>query len=407
MKVISLKARTIKEVSKSMQAIGVDPRGIKIMAPKGVFYLCKVEGISSVAANIIKQHLLSLGSDAAISRDALVKNIKTSLVVFGTFHQIKKLADKLKGQPFELSELAFELKSFLKSSREKSYLFRARGRVLRIAKPVLCGIINVTTDSFSGDGLLNPAKYNSSKTINLALKRVENMIRGGARIIDIGGESTRPYSKPVRDREELKRVVPVISAVRKKFPNIFISVDTSKYKIAKEAVNSGVDIINDITALEASPKTALLIAKYKLGCILMHMKGNPKTMQVKPEYDDLMGDILEFLGSRVEFCQKRGISKEQLMVDPGIGFGKTVSDNFKILNRARDLKTLGVPVFLGVSRKSFIGKSLNANIEGRLIGTVAAIVCGYLNGVDVFRVHDVKEAQQALKIAYEVANARV
>jgi dihydropteroate synthase len=173
--------------------------------------------------------------------------------------------------------------------------------------------------------------------------------------------------------------------------------------VAKEAVSAGVDIINDITALRHSPRMVSLICKYKLGCILMHMKGNPRTMQLKPAtYKNVVEDVFEFLSERINYCVDKGIDREQLMIDPGIGFGKDVDANISILNKLYVFRQFGVPLFLGLSRKSFIGHILHANIEQRLIGTISASVLSFIKGADVFRVHDVKETRQALKVAYRI-----
>ncbi|MCM8827192.1 MAG: dihydropteroate synthase, partial [Candidatus Omnitrophica bacterium] len=298
-----------------MKDIGVSSQGVEIMAPKGIFKVFKVEEISSPAANIIKQYMLSLGSDAAIPKDAFFRRKKFSLLIFGTTYQLKKLAEKLNSQPFGLSDLSKKLTDNFLKQTEPHLSFRARGRVLNMDEPIVCGILNVTPDSFSGDGLLKN-NITESELKNLVLKRIESMISKGAKIIDIGGESSRPYSKPIKEDEEIRRVIPVLKMVRKEFPKVFLSIDTYKYKVAKEAVDEGVDIINDITALRKSPQMVSLISKYNLGCILMHMKGTPRTMQNNPQYKDVVEEIFEFLEKRVNFCLKNGINKEQIMVDP-------------------------------------------------------------------------------------------
>ncbi|MCM8823240.1 MAG: dihydropteroate synthase [Candidatus Omnitrophica bacterium] len=401
MKLIPLVIRNIGEIKKNMKDIGVSSQGVEIMAPKGIFKVFKVEEISSPAANIIKQYMLSLGSDAAIPKDAFFRRKKFSLLIFGTTYQLKKLAEKLNSQPFGLSDLSKKLTDNFLKQTEPHLSFRARGRVLNMDEPIVCGILNVTPDSFSGDGLLKN-NITESELKNLVFKRIESMISKGAKIIDIGGESSRPYSKPIKEDEEIRRVIPVLKMVRKEFPKVFLSIDTYKYKVAKEAVDEGVDIINDITALRKSPQMVSLISKYNLGCILMHMKGTPRTMQNNPQYKDVVEEIFEFLEKRVNFCLKNGINKEQIMVDPGIGFGKSVDDNLKIINKLYIFKSLGLPIFLGISRKSFIGKILNVDIDKRLIGSISALVVSLINGANVFRVHDVEETCQTLRLVYSI-----
>jgi len=401
MRIVPFIIKSAREAKAAMQDIGVDSQGIKIMSPKALHCCFKLEDISSFSANIIKQELLSLGSDAAIDRRALIKRIKTTAILFGSLYQMKRLAVKLKYQPFELKEVAYKLEELLGNIQKKRVLFKARGKVLNFNRPVVCGIINVTPDSFSGDGLLKGQSVDSYKFKEAVVKKAENMIKGGAKIIDVGGESSRPYSKRISEKEELRRVLPVIKILKKRFPRILISVDTYKYRVAKEAVGAGADIVNDITALRHSPSIASLIKRHKLGCVLMHMKGVPKTMQLNPHYKrGVVEEVFDFLNKRLEFCLKKGISREQIMIDPGIGFGKTVEDNYRLLNKLDIFRSLGVPVFLGVSRKSFIGKVLKADTNRRLYGTISALSVGYLKGADVLRVHDVVEAYEALKIAY-------
>ncbi len=401
MRIVPLIIKSVREAKVAMQSIGVDSEGIKIMSPKALHCCFKLEDINSFSANIIKQELLSLGSDAAIDRQALIKRMKTTAILFGSFYQMKRLVAKLKCQPFELKEIAYKLEETLGNTQKRRLLFKARGKVLNLNRPVVCGIINVTPDSFSGDGLLKERSVGSYRFKEAVVKKAESMIKGGAKILDVGGESSRPYSKRISEDEELRRVLPVIKILKKKFPHIFISIDTYKYKVAKEAVSAGADIVNDITALRHSPSIASLIKRYKLGCILMHMKGVPKTMQLSPHYKrGVVEEVFDFLSKRVEFCLSSGIKREQIMIDPGIGFGKTVEDNYRLLNKLDILRGLGVPVFLGVSRKSFIGKVLKADTSRRLYGTISALSVGYLKGADVLRVHDVGEAYEALKIAY-------
>lgn len=404
MRIIPLQLNSVKEAARYLEAIGADIYGVKIMAPKTIFKVFKIEGVSSYAANIFKQHLLSLGADAALSRETLVKSVKTDIIIFGTLSQLKKCIKKIIHQPFGLKELADKLREALEKETCNP-IFMARDKKVVIKKPLICGIINLTPDSFSGDGLLTKVLCSRSNIASLVLKRVEEMVKNGAKMIDLGGESTRPFSKFISENEEQKRVIPYLRLVRKKFPKIILSIDTYKFKVAKEAVDEGVDVINDITALRHSPEIAHLVKKHRLGCVLMHMKGTPRTMQINPIYNDVVKDILIFLEKRVNFCLTQGINKHQLMVDPGIGFGKKLEDNLVILNRLYEFKSLGVPIFLGVSRKSFIGKIIKEDVGNRLPGTLASIVLSILKGAGILRVHDVKEAAQAIKITTHIVNS--
>ena len=387
-----------KQADKLLVSLGVSHQGVEILSPKSLWAAFQVEGIKSWEANILKQHLLSQGSDAAIERDALVKNIKTKALIFGNLSQLKNLCRKLKNQPFSLHQISETLSGYLDNLDRQSYPFLARDKKLKIGQPLICGIINLTPDSFSGDGLLG-------KPRKVILAKVADMLRLGARMIDIGGESSRPFAKPLKEKEELSRVIPQLREIRKKFRKVVISIDTYKYKVAKAAADEGADIINDITALRGDPRKALLVKRYKLGCVLMHMKGKPRTMQSNPVYQDVISEEIDFFKERISFCRNQGIAKEQIMIDPGIGFGKRLSDNLKILNELSRFKIFGLPLFLGLSRKSFIGKITKDGQNSRLAGTISATVLGLNQGVSVFRVHDVEETSQALKVAWQIINS--
>jgi len=403
-RITPIEVKNERQVEKSMISLGVSPEGARILSPKSRYWAFKLAGIKSWEANIIKQHLLSLGSDAAIERAALVKNIKTTAFIFGNLSQLRKLCQKLEDQPFALREISQNLSLYLDNLDKKEFTLQAGNKKLKIKKPIICGIVNVTDDSFSGDGMLADSKASDKKLAELVLRKVEAMVKAGAKIIDIGGESSRPFSKRISSTEEVKRVIPVIKILRKKFKNIIISLDTYKYAVAKRGVDYGVNILNDITALRADAKMASLVKKYKLGCILMHMKGNPQTMQISPKYKDVVEEEIDFFKERLSFCSKKGISRSQILIDPGIGFGKRLQDNTKIINELYKFKIFGVPIFLGLSRKSFIGKIVNVKVDERLVGTIAASVIAVSKGANILRVHDVAQTAQALKIVEKISN---
>ena len=404
MRITPLNVKDEEEAREIMSSLGVSPEGLRILSPKSIHTAFKIEGIKSWEANIIKQQLLSLGSDAALERKALIKNIKTSILIFGSLSQLKKLSEKLKNQPSTLKEVSQNISAYLNNLDRGELIFKARGKVLRIKEPIICGIINATKDSFSGDGLLSKVGSSKFKVQSLALEKAEEMVGAGAKIIDVGGESTRPFSSPVKVGDEIKRVIPVLKVLRKEFKKVFLSIDTYKYPVAKAAVAEGVDIINDITALRSSPQMASLIRRYKLGCILMHMKGKPATMQINPSYKDVTAEIIDFFKERLKFCYKKGINKSQILIDPGIGFSKRLEDNTKIINGLYKFKVFGLPIFLGLSRKSFIGKILNVGTKERLVGTIAASIISFTKGANILRVHDVGETAQAIKVASKITN---
>jgi dihydropteroate synthase len=251
------------------------------------------------------------------------------------------------------------------------------------------GILNVTPDSFSGDGVYeDPAK---------AVSRAITMVKEGADIVDVGGESTRPGSERISAKEELLRVAPVVKGMVE--CGVPISVDTYKPEVAREVLEIGADMINDITGLR-DPKMAGVIAAYKAGVIIMHMKGEPKTMQDNPVYErGLMKEVKSFLSSRIARANDAGIEAERIVVDPGIGFGKTLNQNLEIIRNLSSLKDLEQPVMVGPSRKSFIGEILELPTDGRLEGTLAAVVASVINGADIVRVHDVQECSRATRMA--------
>jgi len=386
-----------------MRDIQVDPYGIEIMLPKTSCYLIKLNALSNIAANILKQEMLSLGADAAIARGALTgRSKKTDCLLMGNLSQFWRLNQKLKKQPFGLGQLAHNLDTTLRNyQRDKFRIDLGKFKLnLGAAKTYVMGIVNLTPDSFSGDGLYSLPVARCPFPVIVDF--VKKMVRDGADIIDIGGESSRPGAKPVSLKKELSRTIPVIKVLAKKI-KLPISIDTSKPEVAQQALDQGAVIVNDITALR-NPKMAKIIARYKAGCVIMHMKGNPRTMQKKPEYVSLIDEIIEYLDKAIKRAKEAGIKEEKIIIDPGIGFGKTPEDNLEILQKLKDFKVLGRPILVGTSRKSFIGKTLNAGPQERLLGTVSSCVIAAENGAKILRVHDVRQVKQALKVRDKIFN---
>jgi len=256
-------------------------------------------------------------------------------------------------------------------------------------KTWLMGIINVTPDSFSDGGLY----FNKEKAVDRGLELAEE----GADIIDIGGESTRPGSDFISTEEELMRTVPVISALRKK-TDVLISVDTTKSEVAEAALDKGADIINDISSFRFDPKMLSLAAQKDIPVILMHMKGTPKNMQLNPFYEDLLAEIRGFLEERIATAQAYGIKKEKIIIDPGIGFGKSLKDNLTLIKSLKFLEPIDRPILIGISRKSFIGKILSLPPQERTEGTIASAVLSIFNGAHILRVHDVEAVKRAVLV---------
>jgi dihydropteroate synthase len=259
------------------------------------------------------------------------------------------------------------------------------------------GVLNVTPDSFSDGGKF----HDTSK----ALAQAEKLIDDGADVLDVGGESTRPGSEPVSTEVEFSRVVPVLEGLARMSAPVAISIDTWKYEVAQRALDLGVHAINDISGLRFDPRLADLAARYKAGLVLSHIKGTPKDMHLNPTYDDVLAEIGGFLEGAASAAVAAGVGGNSIMIDPGIGFGKGLKHNLEIFSRLGELAGLGYPVLVGPSRKSFIGRILDAPADDRLEGTIAACVVAAMKGASMVRVHDVKEVRRALAIADAVARA--
>ncbi|MCX8081864.1 MAG: dihydropteroate synthase [bacterium] len=270
------------------------------------------------------------------------------------------------------------------------HIWKIKNKTLEIKNFLIMGILNTSPDSFYSDS--------SYPDVMSALKRAKEMIEEGADIIDIGGQSTRPGSKEIPVEEEITRTVPVIRELSKE-TDILISCDTYKAKVAEMALEAGASIINDISAFSIDTKLFNIIKDTDCGYVVMHMKGTPEDMQVNPFYEDVFSEVFQFLKEKLKLIEKEGIDIERIVIDPGIGFGKRFEDNLTLLKNIEKFNELGRPVLLGTSRKSFIGKILN-NIspEYRLEGSLASAVVGYIKGVKIFRVHDVKETRRALEV---------
>jgi dihydropteroate synthase len=272
----------------------------------------------------------------------------------------------------------------------RHFKFRIKGGEIELGKRTLVmGVLNVTPDSFSDGGLYFDKQ--------LAIDRALQMVEEGADIIDIGGESTRPFSDPVPLEEELRRVIPVIEAIAPKVA-VPISIDTYKAKVASEALQAGASIVNDISGLRFDPDLARVVSEHGAGLILMHIKGTPKTMQLDPHYEDVILEIKEYLKESIKKAESEGVHPDSIAIDPGIGFGKKLNHNLEIFRRLRELEELGKPILVGPSRKSFIGEILGVPVSERLYGTLGAVAYCASKGVHIVRVHDVKAVRQVLDI---------
>ncbi|MBE0477752.1 dihydropteroate synthase [Candidatus Aerophobetes bacterium] len=284
-------------------------------------------------------------------------------------------------------------------SNFKKFVLNFSDTTLDLRKKVaLMGILNLSPDSFYDGGW-----YKTEKQI---LERVEKMLKEGADIIDVGGESTRPGAHPISFEEEVKRTIPCIKKINRFF-QVPISIDTYKAKVAKEACGAGAEMVNDISGLRFDPEMAQIVSANKAHLIIMHIKGSPKNMQENPHYEALIPEIISYLKESLRIAKEAGIAPEKVIVDPGIGFGKTVEHNLFILKNLKKLQVLGRPILIGVSRKSFIGKVLNIPLQQRLAGGIAATCVAVAEGARMVRCHDVRQTRQAVDLLDAIMKQKV
>jgi len=369
-----------------MAAVGVAPRGVQIMAAKFTSRAVYVKDLHPAAANIVKQVALSSGAEAAVHRDAVTcRAARSDAVLFGTAKQLAAVGQKLTGQDFGLDAVGRAI-SRVVASWDAVPELTLKGECRRLEPPLVMGILNVTPDSFSDGGeFADPAA---------AVARARQLFAEGAAVVDVGGESTRPGAAYVSEKEELRRVMPVVEAVAGEAP---VSVDTRKAGVARRAAEAGAAMINDVSAGRDEPATAEVCAEFDLPYVVMHMRGTPGDMQSDPRYDDVVGEVRDFLAARAGWAKARGV--RQVIVDPGIGFGKNLEHNLALINNIPALADLGYPVMIGHSRKSFIEKLTGAEVDGRLGGSVAAALVAARRGAHLLRVHDVAATAQALAVA--------
>lgn len=374
-------AQLIDELNK----IKADKDGISLMAPKGQFFLIKLRDVPVPQANIIKQEMLAKGGEAAVARGVAVFSIeRTDILLMGTLKQYRQLINKLRMQPWGLKKLAEELKELLQKQIEpgKGMLNCGEHNLDLGQRTYIMGILNITPDSFSDGG-----KYID---VDSALRQAVQMVEDGADIIDIGGESTRPQATPISIDEEMYRVMPIIERLAKEIP-VPISIDTYKGQVAREAVKFGASLINDVWGLRYDDEMVKAVAESHVPYIMMHN-------QTGTEYTDLLGDIIKFFKQGIEILREKDVNLNRLIIDPGIGFGKTHEQNIEVMKRLEELNTLGLPMLLGTSRKSIIGNTLGLPVEERLEGTAATVSYGIIQGASIIRVHDVKQMARVAKM---------
>lgn len=378
---MSIRARLIQrapeEIETELNQMEVDSRGAKIMVPKGHHLLIKIDRISPRAAIILKQEALALGAEAALPRETINRNEGTvTALLMGTEKQLRSLKKVLAIQPFGLAALGEQLEQIINNTRKKkTHALKLGKHTFPLgARTLIMGILNVTPDSFSDGG-----RYH---TLDTAVQQAHALVEEGADIVDIGGESTRPGAVPISRDEELSRLMPVLEALLDEI-TVPVSVDTYKSSVAEEALKKGAHMINDVWAFRADPEMADVVARHNVPVCLMHNRE-------VAEYQDLMGEIIDELQESVSMALDAGISKDQIILDPGIGFGKNTEHNLEVMHRLEEFKGLGYPLLLGTSRKSLIGNVLQLPKDDRVEGTAATVSYGITRGAEIVRVHDVK-----------------
>jgi dihydropteroate synthase len=373
-----------KQVIAELQAIGVDTKAHPIFIKKARYSILKIDALSCAQANVLKQTALVCGADAAIPKTAYFGSRKknVSILLFANERELFKIRERLVEQNW-LYPIAREIDNYLHQPTIRSVNI-GRHRIL-FNRTYIMGILNITPDSF-----YSGSRYIDKETVQQV---VQEMVNSGVDIIDVGAESSRPGAVPMTVKAEIERlrnVLPIIKSSTK----VLVSIDTYKADVAAYGIDNGASLINDISALRFDPKMASLITRNKVGLVLMHMKGTPRTMQRNPRYKDCMGEIHAFFRKRLDHAQQCGIDPAHIIIDPGLGFGKRLNDNYEIINRLAELKVYGRPICVGHSRKSFIGLPEKLSPEERLEGTLGIEGILINNGANILRVHDVSEAKR-------------
>ncbi len=375
---------TPDSVIKELKKIGIDTNAYPLFVNKAFYRILKFEGLSCAQAHVLKQTALICGADLAIPKTAYygTKKRKIAAVLFANRREIEKIKMRLEEQPW-IRPVTQQLdKSLLERA---SPLLKIGGKKIEFKRTYIMGVINITHDSF-----YSASRYTTEDIVERVAREMEEE---GADFIDIGAESSRPGSDPISEKEEISRLKKTLPTVIKN-TKVPISIDTYKADVASYAIDQGVKIVNDISGLRFDKRIVQVIAKNKVSVVIMHIKGTPKNMQVNPHYDDLMGELHHYFRKRIDFATQEGIALERIIIDPGLGFGKRLEDNYEIINRLDELTSFARPILVGHSRKSFIGKPFNISPEQRLEGTLGVAAILIRNGVSILRVHDVSESKK-------------
>lgn len=388
--------RDAGETQAALQRAGVSEVGMKVMDKRALFRTVRVSGLGIREVNLLKQELTSRGGDVAVSED-LFQWMKENggCLLMGTIAQFDRLLPRLKGPDTGLHALAESIETALRNFSEPVPSCHA-GLHLDQA-PLLMGILNVTPDSFSDGG--------SYKDVDSAVMHALDMVARGAALVDVGGESTRPGSEAVYDEDELARVMPVVQALARPLHGR-LSVDTCKARVAAQALAAGAFMVNDVSALRADREMVSVVRDAGCPVVLMHMQGDPRTMQDAPTYRDVVEDVYAFFLERLNWAVDNGLQEENLLVDPGIGFGKTTAHNLRLLHNLESFRSLGRPLVLGASRKRFLGELLGlAAPKQRDVATAATTTMAVMAGAHIVRVHEIAGNREAALVARAVMDA--
>ncbi len=397
MEVQGIEPRNLKDAVAEMARIGAAPETFEPVVTRLLFRVLRVSGISPAAATAIRDELLAAGGDAALPAFACQSNPpdRVDILAAGTLDMFRRCLSPIAARSDELKNIASEIKRVLlliEGSLPPQPVQWPDGPMFFGEKTIVMGIINSTPDSFYDGG--------RNDSIEKAIVAVKEMVDAGADIIDVGGESSRPGAQQIPADEEIGRTTPLIRELRRAFPALRISIDTYKWRVAAAAIEAGAGMLNDISALRLEPELARVAADTRVPICLMHMQGTPADMQAAPHYPlDVCYEINSFFSERIRAAAETGVEETQIILDPGIGFGKTVRHNLDILNRLGEFRCHGRPLLVGASRKSFIGKTLGLDPEERLEGSLAAAVVAVSRGADIVRVHDVRETVRAARLA--------
>ncbi len=371
--------------------MGADPASWSIFAAKAEVLPIWIDKLSTAGANILKQTALACGGDCAVHSGTVGGRVRyTSAILFLNRRQLKNLTDRLLQQPNCVAALVPQLIALDNAFHQQEFRMSVGGRTFDLgSRTYVMGVLNVTPDSFYDGG-----RYLEPKN---AVEQAVKLEQEGADFLDVGAESTRPGAKPVPAREQISRLRPVLKELRRKV-KIPLSIDTTNAEVARMALDAGCHMVNDISGFGFDPGMAKLVAVTGVPCVVMHMRGTPRTMQKNPRYRNLMQEIITRLKEAIDRAGQVGVKPEQIIVDPGIGFGKKLEHNLEILRRLTELRSLGRPILVGPSRKSFIAGVTGLEPQERLEGTLAAVVLAAQRGANIVRVHDVREAVRALRV---------